>query len=867
MLASLETVDLAHATQEKVIQVASSGAKGIFLESSSGELVQKMTWVPAGVEVMKTRLRSLTEEEVVRLIRTPFRELTVFERFLRERIARLHPFPLVQVGHDRATLTGSDVPLYVELDEKNIGKGALVKFKVKNEGDRSYGEYSTLLTLFHVDTNQKWERVLPLPPMKKGEEVVNGVTVMDLKPGRYKYSLAVYPKEELRKALVERQGLPEDQRSYGVIQVGPSKPEPAPIGVASRFEALSLHIETLWKAETGVLALEQTLAQQKAGLLLESAYLDRSLKAGPLAVAAQFGNRILGEFSGTTTMKDVERVVSAEMYRSLEAKIDSLNGDKPEKRHGFLGKVLKSKVLKAAIRPFTPPVDLVKSIVSKDKRPQMRESLLKELSDADEMNWLEQEARDSVSTQFVSEEMIQEAQLLDLMMLRDSLSDLNADVEGHYKDVTATEALVAANQKVSTLMDEAGGLDLVFTDTWQMVVDYLELEGHAVPEISVTDLPSLRNAILEVENLLPENATRPLLLAKDLLTFVDKEIQEQKKREEALERSRTSMGRLENEIIPEARTHRDRLAKDLDVFKRFLRRTLPLSAEALNERYTAILTKQEEILAKKKEALSRLEIDLGRLEEGKVKLSEQKGESPTVQEVVGRVEQGLGDVREETSRFIILSTQEGRRAFDEKRYEEAKQSFNKAIALEPFHHTKAYLEDLLKQVRSGKRITDSTTTEEIVTTLESQIETAKKVEEALGDAKEYWLKTDEKLKKFGLSVGVITADKTTLAQADHFLAVAIGSLGVLRDEQLKKLGVESVEEGYWHLQPGQIAPDALKRAEAFQELVNKLFELRVRLSETKTGEDLSPLLLEAEKQLDSAYRSVNKFSLRVTGLN
>ncbi|MBI4257821.1 MAG: hypothetical protein HY619_02605, partial [Thaumarchaeota archaeon] len=272
-------------------------------------------------------------------------------------------------------------------------------------------------------------------------------------------------------------------------------------------------------------------------------------------------------------------------------------------------------------------------------------------------------------------------------------------------------------------------------------------------------------------------------------------------------------------------------------------------------------------MAKKKEALSRLEIDLGRLEEGKVKLSEQKGESPTVQEVVGRVEQGLGDVREETSRFIILSTQEGRRAFDEKRYEEAKQSFNKAIALEPFHHTKAYLEDLLKQVRSGKRVTDSTTTEEIVTTLESRIETAKKVEEALGDAKEYWLKTDEKLKKFGLSVGVITADKTTLAQADHFLAVAIGSLGVLRDEQLKKLGVESVEEGYWHLQPGQIAPDALKRAEAFQELVNKLFELRVRLSETKTGEDLSPLLLEAEKQLDSAYRSVNKFSLRVTGLN
>ena len=600
-----------------------------------------------------------------------------------------------------------------------------------------------------------------------------------------------------------------------------------PSVIGWKFEDLAWQLASLGTADANLEKLEHDLERQRGGLAQDSAYAERSRLAGPATVAVRFGNQVLGALSGTPEMQDVENAIAAEMNRLLELKIAELRGDKPEQPVGFFG-----KVWKVAKRPFNPLVDLVSS-AGKDKHPEIREKLLQQYRESGGLDPLEQQARESLRDQFVSQGNAEAVHLLDLLILRHSLSSLNGEIEKIYGGVAEgdTAALLAANQVASALIAERGGMEKLIADIWQWVTGYLEIQGETVPDSAVTDLRTLHEGMIQVRALLPD------ALSNSLMTLVEQQMSEEERREEGVRRTLASIGRLQNETLPQARTHRDRVAEESQTLRRTLAETVPLTPGAFSERYAAVVVEQEAAVAQGRASVQQLEATVsGFTQEREALLSEGQGETPSNASVMAQAGENLEGVRAETAPQILQFVHEGRQAFDEKRYEEAKHLFDMAFALEPFHHTTAYLRALL----------DAATTEEERTQLQTRVTSAEEVEKSLGEARTYWGKADERLKKLGRPVGAIPATKATLAQADRFFAVAVQSLEAFRDGELR---------------------DKNKRNASLDGLIDTLSALRTKLNKAEEGDDISGLLVEAEAGLDQTYRSLNRFSVRITGVN
>ncbi len=572
-----------------------------------------------------------------------------------------------------------------------------------------------------------------------------------------------------------------------------------------KFEGLASQMDDLRRAEAGILQLEADRERQREGLEEERAYLGRSLRAGPAAVSAQAGNLLLDALSGNTLMADLENAISTVMNDSLAVRVAELNGDDltPKKR-GFFGKV--GYVLG---RPFAAPVRAIGSLFSEGEKRVPPDQMLHALfPDSASVEAFREATFNATRTRLEEQGKGSLLQLMDFIALRDELSELNAELEANYKDVAEKEALIAANEEVDRILERHGGVAGVSEKIWRLVTMVLTLQGKEAPVVTVTDLSSLRDAVVQARELLPET------LFAQLIQSMDREISDSQRREEAIQRTLASIGRLENEKLPEARTHRDRLAGDLAELKKRLGETLPLNADELRARYHSVLAELEVAIAEEKEAVRRLEAELAGLRERREALTRQISVDLEPRELLTQLEQELEALRDQSIPEIIRLSEEGEQALKKKEYEEAKRSFDQVLALEPLHPRSAQSEE---------------------------------VKEAIEQARKGWQKADEKLKEEGLPVGKVEATKITLAQTDRFLAVAISSMEMLRAEREKKKDE--------------------KRAEAFQGYLDKLFALRQKLHGMKEGDDLSSLLVEAEEVLDEAYESVSGFSLRVTGVN
>ncbi|MFH1857860.1 MAG: peptidoglycan-binding protein [Candidatus Omnitrophota bacterium] len=621
------------------------------------------------------------------------------------------------------------------------------------------------------------------------------------------------------------------------------------------------------QAQAGLDELKATVERQTLGLERQKAELAKASGGEWVAPLLQGVNQIASGLTQETYVLETDQLLEKAFREELGEDIWKMRGGFERKSwpHFF-----------RTVRP------LAKLFTHQTSYEDIEGEQIRRLSDPNAYNALEQRAMDRLQAQLEATGATGHLSYLALVRLQrqlvaldETVNDIYQEYDGKYGTTTPTQeadripAFQLANQSAGEALQQNGGISGLFQSIKQTLNHYLAAKGLSyqvegdIPEAVIGSMKMIQAAI-------PEDA-----VFGSFVPFLSDQMERVEQKNQELARTEKFTGELQTFDIPAAEAHLAALGNDLGRAERDLVYAVKLLPQEERETFLVRVGEAHQVvLTFLQGKVAALEKELAGLESEAAGLRDDIAQTPrlTEEEVMHQAFLDVRDYQKTTQLKIHAYVERGKQLLDAGNLLEAQAFFEKAILFMNYHHSHAYLEDQLAKAGDLANAGDYEGAEAIYETIlgmdveatpqnhltirdqaKETLKVVAKTEKELGEAAKKWMQIDEKLKNAEKKGQIdltgkapVIATKEILRQTDGFFYGAIRLLEVTRTEKFK---------------PGS------KQERQFNDLIQELTKLRQELSSAKEGEDISGILLKTEALFDNASKALNRFSLRVAGLN